>query len=121
MSGGIEDENDKLVQIWATRQRSYVSGRPAQCGHHYYSRHNQLLRWDLKNIIPLTLEEHTKLHNGKLEYKMLNPCNELYLERLYHKNYKDYLFENNLTDEEFIKKCNKKLKEALSAEDTENV
>lgn len=121
INGGLEAQNDRLVQIWASRQRSYVSGKPAQCGHHYYSRHNRLLRWDLKNIVPLTLEEHTQLHSGKLEYKVKNPCNELYLERMYHKDYKNYLLENNLTDAEFVSKCNKKLKEALSAEDTENI
>lgn len=121
INGGIEAQNDRLVQMWAARQRSYVSGKPAQCGHHYYSRHNRLLRWDLKNIVPLTIEEHTKLHSGKLEYKVKNPCNELYLERMYHKDYKTYLLENNLTDAEFVAKCNKKLKEALSAEDTENI
>ena len=121
MIGGIEDENDRLVQIWATRQRSYVSGRPAQCGHHYYTRRCELLRWDLKNIIPLTYVEHTKLHSGSLKYTVKNPCNLLYLRRMLAKNFKDYLFENNLTREEFAIKCNKKLKEALSAEDSENI
>ena len=121
ITGGLEAQNDKLVQMWASRQRSYISGKPAQCGHHYYSRHNRLLRWDIKNIIPLTLEEHTKIHSGKLEYKIKNPCNRMYLSRLANKDYKDYLFENNLTDSEFVLKCNEKLKEALSAEDTENI
>lgn len=121
MNGGIEAENDKLVQMWSVRQRSYVSGKPAQCGHHYYSRKNKLLRWDLKNIIPLTLEEHVKLHEGKLIYSIKNPCNELYLDRMVHMDYKTYLLQNGLTDKEFVAKCNKKLKEALSAEDTENI
>lgn len=121
ITGGPEAQNDKLVQMWASRQRSYISGKPAQCGHHYYSRHNKLLRWDIKNIIPLTLEEHIKIHSGKLEYKIKNPCNRMYLSRLANKDYKDYLFENNLTDNEFVLKCNEKLKEALSAEDTENI
>jgi hypothetical protein len=47
ITGGLEKENDKLVQIWASKQRSYYSHKPAECGHHYYSRRNKLLRWDL--------------------------------------------------------------------------
>lgn len=121
ITGGIEAENDKLIQLWAKRQRSYVSGRPADCGHHYFSRRCELLRWDLKNIIPLTLVEHTRVHSGSIKYSVKNPCNLLYLRRMFNKNFKDYLLENNLTKEEFALKCNKKLKEALSAEDTENV
>lgn len=113
ITGGIEAENDKLVQIWACKKRSYVSGKPAQCGHHYYSRRNKLLRWDLKNIIPLTLEEHIKIHSGELSYKIINPCNLLYLERLSHKDYKDYLLEKGITDVDFVKECNRKLKEAI--------
>lgn len=113
ITGGLEAENDKLVQIWASRKRSYISGKQAECGHHYYSRRCKLLRWDLKNIIPLTFEEHTKLHAGKLKYKMLNPCNIIYLNRLHGKDYKEFLLEKCMTDEDFIKMCNKKLKEAL--------
>lgn len=120
MNGGIEVENDKLVQMWAVRQRSYVSGKPAQCGHHIHTRHHKLLRWDLKNILPLTLQEHIKLHEGKLSYQ-INPCRQEYLDRMVVEDYKTYLLRNNLTDKEFVILCNKKLKEALSAEDTENV
>lgn len=112
--GGIEAQNDRLVQIWASKQRSYISGKPAECGHHFHSRHNKLLRWDLKNIIPLTLEEHQQIHTGKLRYKMINPCNVLYLDRLYRKDYKDYLLERGMTEQDFILECNKKLKEAIS-------
>ena len=114
ITGGLEAQNDKLIQIWATKQRSYISGKPAQCGHHYYSRHNKLLRWDIKNIIPLTLEEHTRIHNGTLSYKIINPCSIIYLERMYRKDYKDYLLEKGITEEQFVKECNRKLKEAVS-------
>lgn len=114
ITGGLEAQNDKLIQIWATKQRSYISGKPAQCGHHYYSRHNKLLRWDIKNIVPLTFEEHTRIHNGTLSYKIINPCNIIYLERMYRKDYKDYLLEKGLTEEQFVKECNRKLKEAVS-------
>lgn len=118
--GGIEAENDRLVQMWATRQRSYISGKPAQCGHHFYSRSNRLLRWDLRNIIPVTLEEHNKIHDGHIIYKP-NPCRQEYLDRIMNISFKRYLIENRLTNEEFAKMRNKKLKEALSGKDTENI
>lgn len=114
ITGGLERENDRLVQVWATKQRSFVSRKPAECGHHYYSRHNRLLRWDLLNIIPLTVEEHTKLHSGNLEINIENPFRKQYLENMINKDFKKYLLENNITDDEFVKICNKKLKEKIS-------
>ena len=114
ITGGLERENDKLVQVWATKQRSFISRKPAECGHHYYSRHNRLLRWDLLNIIPLTIEEHTKLHMGNLEVNIENPFRKQYLENMINKDFKKYLLENGITDDEFVKICNKKLKEKIS-------
>lgn len=114
ITGGLEKENDRLVQVWATLQRSYISRKPAECGHHYYSRHNRLLRWDLMNIIPLTIEEHTSLHSGNIEINIQNPFRQQYLENMINKDFKTYLLENNLTDAEFVKICNKKLKEKIS-------
>lgn len=114
ITGGLERENDRLVQVWATKQRSFVSRKPAECGHHYYSRHNRLLRWDLLNIIPLTVEEHIKLHSGNLEINIENPFRKQYLENMINKDFKKYLLENNITDDEFVKICNKKLKEKIS-------
>lgn len=114
ITGGLERENDKLVQIWATKQRSYISRKPAECGHHYYSRHNRLLRWDLLNIIPLTYEEHIKLHAGNIEVNIENPFRRQYLENMVNKDFKKYLLENGITDVEFVKICNKKLKEKIS-------
>ena len=114
ITGGLERENDRLVQIWATRQKSYVSRKPAECGHHFYSRGHKLLRWDLLNIIPLTLEEHSKLHSGNLEITIENPFRRQYLQNQVNKDYKSFLLENNLTDYEYIKMCNKKLKEKIS-------
>lgn len=112
--GNLERENDRLVQVWATMQKSYMSRKPAECGHHFYSRHNRILRWDLLNIIPLTIEEHTKLHEGKLEINIGNPFRLQYLKNMVNKNYKMFLLENEMTDFEFVKYCNKKLKEKIS-------
>lgn len=112
--GGLEAENDKLIQIWASKQRSYYSHRPAECGHHFYSRRIKLLRWDLLNIIPLTFEEHTQLHSGNIELDIRNPFRLQYLRNMYNKNFKDYLLEKQLTELEYIKECNRKLKEKIS-------
>lgn len=116
ITGGLERENDRLVQIWASRQKSYVSRKPAQCGHHFYSRYHRLLRWDILNIIPLTYEEHTELHNGKISLALNNPFREQYLRNMLNMDYKSYLLEKGLTDSEFVKQCNKKLKEKICEE-----
>lgn len=114
ITGGLEAENDKLVQIWATQQRSFYSHKPAECGHHYYSRHNKLLRWDLLNIIPLTLEEHRMLHDGNLQIDIQNPFRIQYLQNMCNKDFKTYLLEKGLSEKEYVKECNRKLKEKIN-------
>lgn len=94
---------DRMVQQWACRQRSYISGRPAECGHHHISREYLLTRWDIKNIIPLTLEEHRAVHDGSLSYVIINPFREQYLINQKNRNFKDFLLENGLTLAEFVK------------------
>lgn len=117
MTGGLENENDRLVQVWASMQKSYVSGsRENVVGHHYYSRRNRILRWDIRNIIPLTYEEHTQHHAGNLSIEIKNPFRKQFLDTMANKDYKDYLLENGLTDKDFVKLCNKKLKEKISEE-----
>lgn len=113
-TGGLEKENDRLVQIWASKQRSYYSHKPAECGHHFYSRRNKLLRWDLLNIIPLTYEEHTLLHAGCIELDIRNPFRAQYLQNMCNKDFKQYLLEKGLTEQEYVKECNRKLKEKIN-------
>lgn len=99
----IEKELDKLVQMWACRQKSYISFKPAECGHHYIHRSCKLLRWDSFNIIPLTMEEHTRHHAGLLEIEIKNPFREQYLMNKKNTRLKDYLLQNNLTEDEWLK------------------
>lgn len=106
----IEKELDKLIQMWATKQRSYISSCPAECGHHYYSRRVKLLRWDLKNIIPLTYNEHSLVHSGHLRIDIQNPFRKIYLEQMFLKDFKSYLLENNLTENEWLHKKYQELK-----------
>lgn len=117
ITGGIERENDRLVQVWASMQKSYVSeSKKNIVGHHYYSRHHRLLRWDLRNIIPLTYDEHKNLHSGILKIEIKNPFRKQYLDNMVNKDYRDYLLENGLTDRDFAELCNKKLKETIYEE-----
>ena len=107
----LEKKLDRLIQIYATQQRSYISNIPATVGHHWVHRSCKLLRWDIKNIIPLTEEEHRQVHCGKLLIEIKNPFRYQYLINMKSKNFKDYLLEKAITEEEFI---NEKYKELLT-------
>lgn len=99
----IEFQLDRLVQMWSTTQKSYVSGMPAQVGHHWIGRSCKLLRWDLHNIIPLTNEEHRLHHDGHLLIEIKNPFRLQYLQNMKNTNFKDYLLEKGLTEDEWLK------------------
>lgn len=111
-ASNIEHELDKLVQEWASRQRSIYSGKRGCVGHHIYSRSNKLLRWDLRNIAPLTMEEHRLLHDGKI-YLEINYDTQQYLQKMLLMQFKDYLLFNNLTEKEFYIRERLKLKKEL--------
>lgn len=109
----IEDKLDRMVQEWACKQRSYLSNRPAEVGHHYYSRRHKLLRWDLLNIIPLTNEEHRLYHDGNILIEIENPFRQLYLSQRVTMDFKDYLLQNGWTEKEFLKRCMEKIEHEL--------
>lgn len=109
----IEFQLDKLVQIWASQQRSYISMQPAQVGHHWIGRSCKLLRWDLHNVIPLTNEEHRLHHDGHLWIEIKNPFRLQYLQNMKNKNLKDYLLENGLTEDEWLLEKKKYLESNL--------
>lgn len=120
--GGIEKENDRLIQVWASMQKSYISNSRANIvGHHYYSRRHQLLRWDIRNIVPLTPEEHADVHSGKLSIEINNPFRKKFLDEMAHKDYKNYLLEKGITHAEFVKNCNRYLKEMINEKLQENI
>lgn len=105
----IEHELDKMVQEWASRQRSIVSGKRGCVGHHIYSRRNRLLRWDLKNIAPLTPEEHRLLHDGKIKLN-IDSYTQKYLDEMMRLSFKDFLLTNGMTEYDFFKKERSKLR-----------
>lgn len=108
----IEHILDRLVQEWASQQRSIYSGKRGCVGHHIYSRKNKLLRWDLRNIAPLTPEEHRLLHDGKI-YLEIDYDTQQYLEKMMQIQFRDYLLFNNLTEREFFENERTKLKKEL--------
>lgn len=111
-ASNIEHELDRLVQIWSYHQPSIYSGKKGCVGHHIYSRSNKLLRWDLRNIAPLTMEEHRLLHDGKI-YLEIDYDTQKYLNDMMLVQFKDYLLFNNLTESEFYRREYVKLKKEL--------
>lgn len=111
-ASNIEHELDKLVQEWASRQRSIYSGKRGCVGHHIYSRKNKMLRWDIRNIAPLTPEEHRLLHDGKI-YLEIDYDTQIYLDEMMQMNFRDFLLENRMTENEFYQQERIKLKNLL--------
>lgn len=112
MRTNMEHELDALVQKWAAKQPSMYSGKRGCVGHHIHSRKNIMLRWDLKNIAPLTPEEHRLLHDGKITLDIPQETQE-YLEEMMKVNYRTWLIINGMTEKEFFKKEKEKLKAEL--------
>lgn len=98
-----EYELDRLVQQWACRQRSMMSLRRSEVGHHIIRRNVYLLRWDINNIMPLTNEEHRYAHSHKNEvWESLDSSLRVYLKRKELMDLKDYLLKNGKTYNEFL-------------------
>ena len=106
-------ELDTLIQKWACSQRSYISGHPAECGHHYIGRKEIITRWDLRNIVPLTFDEHRLWHNGVVDWDIGNPFRRQFLINQKNKGIKQYLLENKMSVDEFMQDCKQKILEAL--------
>lgn len=105
-----EKELDKLIQIKACQQNSKISGLPAECGHHLISRSNILLRWDMDNILPVTIKEHNLIHAGKIDpWKYVNVTTKYYLKQLAGISFKNYLLSSGKTKQEFLEQMKKLL------------
>ena len=111
-ASNIEHELDRLIQEWASRQRSIYSDKRGCVGHHIYSRKNKMLRWDIRNIAPLTPEEHRLLHDGKI-YLEIDYDTQIYLDEMMQMNFRDFLLENRMTENEFYQQERIKLKNLL--------
>lgn len=83
--------------------------------HHIIGRRSHLLRWDIKNLVPLCRECHIKVHTKGIKYlKLFLPRARFdYLEEMKNKDFKQYLIEQGLTREDFYKLKEKQLNEAI--------
>lgn len=95
---------DSLYPKLAYNQRCRGCGKQAQEIHHIIRRDNLLLRWDYKNLLPLCRKCHSDIHSkGKWNHGLeLSPFKE-YLEERRYKILSEYLLENNLSEEDFLK------------------
>ena len=67
----------------------------------------------MDNIIPLTLEEHNKVHSGEIKINIPEILEEI-LFKLKEQGLKNYLLENRLTLDDFYKREEKRLKAAIN-------
>ena len=104
---------DRLYPKLSRNRRCAVCGKPAEHVHHIIGRANILLRWDVKNLIPLCQECHQRIHAHKEEL-ILAPARRLYLNRMKNVVFQNYLLEFGLTREDFYKQKAKELKEAIN-------
>jgi hypothetical protein len=77
------------------------TGESLQCHHIVYRRH-YLLRWDVRNGVPLTAGSHYAGHHDIGARRALEEkVNLAYLEDMGRKTKKDFLMEKGLSDAEF--------------------
>lgn len=107
-----EKQLDKLVQEIATLGKSQWSNFPAECGHHIIGRVNELWRWRLINIAPLTIEEHTMLHMAVLD--PLANWQKEFARNNRNKLLCMYLQRNHITKDDFINERLSYLKQVKS-------
>ena len=78
----------------SSKHRSYYCGTPRNVvGHHLIRRSDKLYRWDLRNILPVCISCHRKIHDGFLKEPDIN---------IQRESYKEYLTKNGLTEQEFL-------------------
>lgn len=87
-----------------------------QC-HHIIKRRNKILKYNLLNGIPLCRECHAFAHTGAGRRKvdeLQTPENLAYLDKYERMTYKQYKFDNRLSDKEFMQKHYDILKEVIN-------
>lgn len=95
--------------------RCHFCGKPTEHIHHIKGRSNLLIRFDIRNLLPLCADCHRLVHNKGLNVELyISPSRWLYLEQVSRIQLQDYLIANNLTREEFFKQKEKELKEIIN-------
>ena len=100
----------QLKRCW---KRCHFCGKPTEHIHHIKGRSNLLLRYDLKNLIPLCANCHHLIHLNHLEL-MIPPARWLYLEQMSNIQLQDWLLSHNQTREEFFKTKETEIKEFIN-------
>ena len=63
----VIEQLDRMVQNWAIRQKSEISGQYGCVAHHIVGRANHYLRFDKENLFVCTPQEHDLIHRGILK------------------------------------------------------
>ena len=93
---------DRLYPKLRHNKPCFLCGRQSTEIHHIIHRDNMILRYDLKNLIPLCSECHHNLHDRNIEIYI--PVFRMeYLNTLKNTQFQDYLLQRNLTKKEFFK------------------
>lgn len=110
----MKDKLDRLYPQLVKGRNCYFCGKPAENMHHIVPRSNILLRWDLKNLLPVCYNCHQALHNAPHDITLyIGLVRSAYLEEMRQMNFQDYLRVHNLTRDEFYKVKEFELKGAI--------
>lgn len=109
-------ELDRLVQMLSQTQYCHICGkkygikRPADAIHHIIGRSNQMLRYEIINLLPVCYDHHRDIHDGKIKQEdYINPTCWQWLQENKNKSFKDYLLGLGLTRKEYESQCKKKI------------
>jgi len=115
--------NSHLLLLWRKAILKKYDNRCVLCNngnvpelecHHIVKRRNKILRYDVKNGVPVCKYGcHQKIDSLEGIEFLNNFIDFEYLKRYENMTYKDYLWQNLLTDNEFLKECAENLKELL--------
>ena len=78
----IENKLDKMFQELSHNKLCAICGKGANASHHIIRKgESKLLRWDRKNALPVCLDCHRDIHDGKIdEYDYIPEERKMYLE-----------------------------------------
>ena len=109
----MEKELDSLYPCLRIGQKC-PCGKPAEHVHHLIGRNNQLLRWDVKNLLPLCAECHAAIHDKGMwnhGLDLVDAETRAYLESRKNVLLKDYLREKGQSFEDFAAEKRKEILE----------
>lgn len=97
---------DRLFQQLSNGKQCIYCGKPAECSHHVIRRSRKLTRWLPDNGQPVCLTDHQKIHDGLIKEKPVPDR----VKKLAQMDYKNFLMINRMSEKEFMKYIEYKLK-----------